>query len=200
MSDVLAEPTVTVEASTLTISYERKIGKPYGEESTTAGFFYKRPLDPRESVQSIADQAGFDYAPLISETLDVLGLTYSLDAAGRIREGAANHVRTNVQVLGDVTRTNAQAIAAVQAAIPGTVVEDGKPTGNSGVSNGGLTVIGKQNGPLPAWLAAAAAKLGATQVLDNRDDNGAARISKNGKSMPLFLVNNAAKDAIWGPR
>jgi len=68
------------------------------------------------------------------------------------------------------------------------------------VTNMTVQVKGTQHGPLPDWLATAAAKAGVTQVWDNRDG-----LAQNPKR-PWFKAADGTKDgrgqdvAFWPPR
>lgn len=58
---------------------------------------------------------------------------------------------------------------------------------------GSLRIAGKQHGPIPEWLYAAAAKDGVTEVWDNRD-----KLDSNPKRPHFKAVNG--DQAYWPPR
>ena len=62
-------------------------------------------------------------------------------------------------------------------------------------SANGVTVKGKQHGPLPDWLALEAFQAGVTEVYDNRDQVA-------GTKRPWFKATEGGKDAkaFWPPR
>lgn len=188
MSDVQVEPTVTIEGPTVTIFFERTV-QPIQFQPEKLGFFLKRPLAEGETIKSITERFHADLAPLKAAIYDELKIDFEVDDSGLVRETALSFVQSQ--------RTEAQAVAAIEAAFPPlSSVPDQSQSNNSG----GVQIVGKQNGPLPAWLAPKCVELGVTRVLDNRADNGAARISQKGKSMPMFLQDNGEKTAIWAPR
>ncbi len=85
---------------------------------------------------------------------------------------------------------------AVTSAFQGT-----QSVGNGGgaaiATNGSVRVKGKQYGPLPAWLEEAAAKVGVTEVWDNRD-------KAQGTNKPWFREANPPQGAdakpFWPPK
>lgn len=81
--------------------------------------------------------------------------------------------------------TQAAAENAVRDAFPGTATEP--------ANGGGVTVKGKQHGPLPQWLVDQAAAKGVTEVWDNRD-----RLPQSPKS-PHFKATNA-DIPFWPPK
>jgi hypothetical protein len=89
----------------------------------------------------------------------------------------------------------------LQAAFPGTTVET-VPAASvqyqaPAAPSGNLQIAGKQHGPLPAWLATAAANAGVGKVWDNRD-------TAEGTKRPHFKqadqANGAEPVAFWPPK
>ena len=65
---------------------------------------------------------------------------------------------------------------------------------------GGVEVAGKQNGPLPAWLAPAAAAKGVTKVWDNRIAKDGSDITQKVGKTPPWFKSTVGDIPFWPPR
>ena len=95
---------------------------------------------------------------------------------------------------GMTTMTEPQATQAITEAFNATPVQE-TPAPAPQASTGGFQVRikGQQHGPVPAWLHTECAKVGVTEVWDNRDG-----LSANPKR-PWFKAVSGDK-AFWEPR
>lgn len=96
---------------------------------------------------------------------------------------------------GMTTMTEPQATQAITEAFNATPVQATSPAPATQASTGGFQVRikGQQHGPIPAWLHTECAKVGVTEVWDNRDG-----LSANPKR-PWFKAVSGDK-AFWEPR
>lgn len=95
--------------------------------------------------------------------------------------------------------TDPDAETFTRAYVPDTAPFKAKPAaeprGDMASANG-VTVRGKQHGPLPDWLVLDAFQAGVTEVYDNRDS------VSGGKNRPWFKATTGGKDAkaFWPPK
>lgn len=170
--------TQPVQQPTGTIGFERKVGLPdYG--NVVASIYVPFEVDFNDDERTLAN-ARDAFAQGKSLVLDELGLKFSVDEGGYVRE----LLERNFGQVRDAHATEIQAArpAATQAA----------PSGN-------LTIKKQWSEPVPEWVYAAAAEAGVTEVWDNR-----AKLKSNGgdwkDTSPWFKSAGPDGTAFWPPK
>lgn len=173
MEDVSVTPAAS-GGFRLSVTFERKVGLPnYSGATYRAWAETEIPADA--AVEDYAAKLQSIFVPVKMAVLQEAGIEFVVGDDGIVRESFTPAVSVE------------QATATVIRAFPGSKVvqeDDG--------DDDGVVVVGKQNGPLPAWLIKAARAKGVTKVYDNRHE-------VEGTRKPHFRSTDR-EHGFWPPR
>lgn len=176
----------------------------YEPVASRIGKFYKAHPDGRiitDLVHYLADVAVFKAEIWIGDLLVSTGWEEEVRNSSHINKsshlanaetGAVGRGLANYNLAGSdpTKRPSREEMSKGQRSAPAPYQVASMASAN------GVTVKGKQHGPLPDWLALAAFQAGVTEVYDNRDS------LQDYPTRPWFKATTGGKDAkaFWAPK
>lgn len=134
---------------------------------------------------------------------ELTGMTQTDGSADAIQATYLSHFDFVREAVGSIHGFGQQApspAVASTTSAPVTEAELIQTFNATPVQTGGLTIVGAQHGPIPAWLTQQASKAGVTKVYDNRDTATAEN------RRPMFKAADGTTNAkgqpvaFWPPR
>lgn len=134
---------------------------------------------------------------------ELTGMTQTDGSADAIQATYLSHFDFVREAVGSIHGFGQQApspAVASTTSAPVTEAELVQTFNATPVQAGGLTIVGAQHGPIPAWLTSQASKAGVTKVYDNRDTATAEN------RRPMFKAADGTTNAkgqpvaFWPPR
>jgi len=174
MEDVTITPVVG-GGSKISVTFERKVGLPnYGNVTYRA--WVEGELPAAATTADIVGRSEELFAAVKMACLQQAEIAFTIGDDGIVREQFTPAVSVE------------QAAEKLTRAFPSSTTK-----WDSDIADDGVRIKGKQHGPIPEWLPAAAAAKGVTEVWDNRD-------SIAGTKKPHFKSTDTRGIGLWPPR
>lgn len=159
------------------------------------------PLDPtgRSILTQVAFKAAVD-AACVGGSYNEAAFLVNFEMMQAVLK--AKVIEENEEFFIEATARKAERIAdgTYQQAAPDNNVADVFADEFGATPVGGVEVAGKQHGPLPAWLAPAAAAKGVTKVWDNRIAKDGSDITQKVGKTPPWFKSTEGDIPFWPPR